>query len=487
MSPAKAPAKSPAKAPAKSPAKATAAPHLTPAERAERGKAARREVPRESHADYESTSKRPDPIDIIGAQSAKRVQELIPIRYGRMSESPFRFYRGAAAIMASDLATTPQTGIRAQLCGDAHMLNFRLLASPERNLMFDINDFDETLPGPWEWDVKRLGASVAVAARGNGMNEAGCRAAVAGCARAYREAMRDFARQGNLEVWHARLDGSGIVAEWSERAGKDDVARIRRRTAKARGKDRLRAFSKLTTEVDGQRRIISDPPLIVPLAELAPARALKVADARVRKLIRAYAETLDGDTHALLEQYDYVDLARKVVGVGSVGTRTFIALLLGAAEGDPLFLQIKEAEASVLEPYAGRSRFRHHGRRVIEGQRLMQAASDIFLGWLSAEGIDGVRRTFYVRQLWDWKLSPRIEAMSPELLAAYAEMCAWTLARAHARSGDRGAIAAYLGKGDAFDRSLADFAEAYADQNERDHAALADAVKSGRVEARTGI
>ncbi|MGZ5311149.1 MAG: DUF2252 domain-containing protein [Solirubrobacterales bacterium] len=454
--------------------------------RAARGKAARATVPRSAHAGWEAPPGR-DPVAILEGQAPQRVPELVPIRFGRMLESPFAFYRGAAAVMAADLAATPTTRIRVQLCGDAHLANFGGFASPERELVFDINDFDETLPGPWEWDVKRLGASVAVAARGNGMNEAGCRAAVAGCARAYREAMRDFARQGNLEVWHARLDGSGIVAEWSERAGKDDVARIRRRTAKARGKDRLRAFSKLTTEVDGQRRIISDPPLIVPLAELAPARALKVADARVRKLIRAYAETLDGDTHALLEQYDYVDLARKVVGVGSVGTRTFIALLLGAAEGDPLFLQIKEAEASVLEPYAGRSRFRHHGRRVIEGQRLMQAASDIFLGWLSAEGIDGVRRTFYVRQLWDWKLSPRIEAMSPELLAAYAEMCAWTLARAHARSGDRGAIAAYLGKGDAFDRSLADFAEAYADQNERDHAALADAVKSGRVEARTGI
>ena len=456
------------------------------AHRAARGKVARATVPRSAHAGWEAPPGR-DPVAILEGQAPQRVPELVPIRYGRMLESPFAFYRGAAAVMAADLAATPTTGIRVQLCGDAHLANFGGFASPERELVFDINDFDETLPGPWEWDVKRLGASVAVAARGNGINEAGRRAAVAGCARAYREAMRDFARQGNLEVWYARLDTSAIVAEWSERAGKDDVARIRRRAAKARGKDRLRAFSKLTTEVDDQRRIISDPPLIVPLAELAPAGALKVADARVRKLIRAYAKTLDGDTQALLDRYDYVDLARKVVGVGSVGTRTFIALLLGAGEDDPLFLQIKEAEASVLEPYTGRSRFRHHGRRVIEGQWLMQAASDIFLGWLSAEGIDGVRRTFYVRQLWDWKLSPRIEAMSRELLTAYAEMCGWTLARAHARSGDRDAIAAYLGRGDAFDRSLADFAEAYADQNERDHAALADAVKSGRVEALTGI
>jgi uncharacterized protein (DUF2252 family) len=404
-----------------------------------------------------------------------------------MAESPFAFYRGAAAVMAADLAGTPSTGIRVQLCGDAHLANFGGFASPARRMIFDINDFDETLPGPWEWDVKRLAASVAIAARGNGVDEATRRATVAGSVHSYREAIRDFADQGHLDVWYARLDADALIDSWSERAGKKDVARVRRRAQKARGKDRLRAFSKLTRQDEEGHRIVSDPPLLVPLDELVPRRERKAAHERVQRLVRAYAETLDGHTRLLLERYELVDIARKVVGVGSVGTRTFITLMMGADESDPLFLQVKEAQPSVLAPYAGPSRFRHQGRRVIEGQWLMQAASDIFLGWLSAEGIDGVRRPFYVRQLWDWKFSPEITAMSPEVLTAYAEVCGWTLARAHARSGDRAAIAAYLGSGRAFDRALTDFSEAYADQNERDHAALADAVKRGRVKAQTGI
>lgn len=451
-----------------------------------RGKAARATARRSSHAAWEPAAAR-DPIAILEAQAPERVPELVPIRYGRMLESPFAFYRGAAAVMAADLADSPTTGVRVQLCGDAHLANFGGFASPEREMVFDINDFDETHPGPWEWDVKRLAASVAVAARENGVEQGLRRGMVAECARSYREAMRSFAKQGNLDVWYSRLDLEGILAGWGERAGEKDVERIRRRTDKARGKDRLRAFSKLTRDDGEGPRIISDPPLIVPLAELVSARGAKVARKRVEKLLRAYGETLDGDTRVLLERYRYVDLARKVVGVGSVGTRTFIALLMGAGSEDPLFLQVKEAQPSVLEPYAGRARFRHHGRRVIEGQWLMQAASDIFLGWLSAEGIDGVRRTFYLRQLWDWKLSPAIESMSAELLTGYAEICGWTLARAHARSGDRFAIAAYLGGGRAFDRAIAAFAEAYADWNERDHAALAAAVEEGRVEAERGV
>jgi uncharacterized protein (DUF2252 family) len=452
----------------------------------ERGKAARAAVPRSSHAAWEAPTGR-DPVAILEKQAPSRLPELVPIRYGRMAESPFAFYRGAAAVMAADLAGTPATGIRVQLCGDAHLANFGGFASPARRMIFDINDFDETLPGPWEWDVKRLAASIAIAARGNGVDEETRRAMVAGSVHSYREAIRDFADQGHLDVWYARLNADALIDSWSERASKKDVARVRRRAQKARGKDRLRAFSKLTREDEEGHRIVSDPPLLVPLDELVPRRERKAAHERVHRLVRAYAETLDGHTRLLLERYELVDIARKVVGVGSVGTRTFITLMMGADESDPLFLQVKEAQPSVLAPYAGSSRFRHQGRRVIEGQWLMQAASDIFLGWLSAEGIDGVRRPFYVRQLWDWKFSPEITAMSPEVLAAYAEVCGWTLARAHARSGDRAAIAAYLGSGRTFDRALTDFSEAYADQNERDHAALGDAVKSGRVEAQAGI
>jgi uncharacterized protein (DUF2252 family) len=455
-------------------------------EAADRGRAARSGAPRSSHGAWEVPGGR-DPVAILEGQAPQRVPELVPIRYGRMLASPFAFYRGAAAVMSADLADSPVSGIRAQLCGDAHLANFGGFAAPDRRLVFDINDFDETLPGPWEWDLKRLGASVAVAGRDTGMPGKVRRAAVRACARAYRLAIREFARQGNLDVWYARLDEDAIVTGWGHRATPEDVARIRRRAAKARGKDRLRAFSKLTRDAGDGPRIISDPPLVVPLEELAPASTVEVAHARMHKLLKAYGETLQADTKVLLDQYHFVDLARKVVGVGSVGTRTFIALLLGAGEKDPLFLQVKEAQPSVLEPYAGRSRFRHAGRRVIEGQLLMQAASDLFLGWLTAEGIDGVKRTFYLRQLWDWKISPEISAMSPGMLTGYAEMCGWTLARAHARSGDRTAIGAYLGSGDVFDRALARFAEAYADQNERDHAAMLAAAKSGKVKAETGV
>ena len=475
---------SPAKAPAKAPAKTVATPHLTPAERAERGKAARREVPRESHADYAPTSKRPDPIGIIGAQSAKRVQELIPIRYGRMSESPFRFYRGAAAIMASDLATTPQTGIRAQLCGDAHMLNFRLLASPERNLMFDINDFDETLPGPWEWDVKRLSASLVIAGRQNGFTGKERATIVRATVGSYRNAMRDFAPMGNLAVWYAKADVAGILADVTHTLTKAQRKRTSATVAKAKTRDSLQAFEKLTAMVDGRRQIMPDPPLIERLDDLLDDTNRDRLTAQIRDGIDLYAETLETDRRDLFEQYEFVDTARKVVGVGSVGTRCWILLMLGRDGEDPLLLQFKEADTSVLAEHVGASRYANQGQRVVAGQRLMQATSDIMLGYTHAtQSIDGAQRDFYVRQLLDWKGIVVAENMDPHAMQVFGELCGATLARAHARSGDRIAIATYLGTSDKFDQALARFAETYADQNERDHQALLDAVKSGRVQA----
>jgi uncharacterized protein (DUF2252 family) len=384
--------------------------------------------------------------------------------------------------MAADLAATPVTGIRVQLCGDAHLANFGGYAAPDRKLVFDLNDFDETLPGPWEWDVKRLAASVAVEARDRGFAVADRREAVTRAVLSYRETMREFADMRTLDVWYARLEVEELFARWSVRGGEQ-----RRTLEKARAKTSLRAFSKLTHEVDGRPRIISDPPLIVPIEELVDGTEAQLEEA-MAKLLGNYRETLPDDRRTLIDGYEPVHFARKVVGVGSVGTRAWIVLLLGRDSRDPLFLQIKEAEASVLEPFAGRSEYRTGGQRVVEGQRLMQAASDILLGWLpDVSGIDGRRRHFYVRQLWDQKASARLDDIPAYELKIYAGVCGWTLARAHARTGPRAAIAAYLGGGDRFDRALADFAEAYADQNERDHAALVEAVKRGRIPAETGI
>lgn len=457
-----------------------------PEERAARGRAARADAPRSSHAEYQPSAKRPDPVDTIEAQSAARVPELVPIRYGRMLESPFRFYRGAAAIMAGDLADTPRSGITAQLCGDAHLLNFRLLASPERQLVFDINDFDETLPGPWEWDVKRLAASLVVAGRENGYTKAERARVVRATVRSYRERMRGFAGMGNLAVWytHAGMDTLQALAE--QRLGARGRRRTRRAMAKARGRDSLQAFEKLTRVVDGQRRITPDPPLVIPLQDLLPDMERDSLEALLRELVERYSRSLQSDRRHLLGQYRLVDMARKVVGVGSVGTRCWIMLLLGRDDEDPLLLQAKEADRSVLAPYAEPSAYDNQGERVVSGQRLMQAASDSFLGWERVTGIDGRRRDFYIRQLWDWKGIAEPQTMLPEGMTAFGELCGATLARAHARSGDRIAIAAYLGGGDAFDRALTVFAERYADQNERDHQALADAVRTGRVSARSG-
>ncbi|MDQ1065899.1 DUF2252 domain-containing protein [Streptomyces canus] len=457
--------------------------HHTPQERAAHGKAARAAVPRSSHAAFAPGPQRPDPLEIIAKQSTTRLPDLVPIRYGRMSESPFRFYRGAAAIMASDLAGTPTSGLRTQLCGDAHMLNFRLLASPERRLMFDINDFDETLPGPWEWDVKRLAASLVIAGRANGFSTKQRAAIVLATVRSYRESMRSFAGLGNLAVWYAQFD----VDRVRDRFAADLSARGRERWAqavtKARSHDTLQVFDKLTHVVDGRRRIAPAPPLITRLEDLLPDDRRDAVEHELRTLIERYGQTLQSDRRFLLEQYRMADMARKVVGVGSVGTRCWIVLLLGKDDEDPLFLQAKEADESVLAPYAGASAYRTQGERVVAGQRLMQATSDIFLGWERVEGIDGRRRDFYVRQLRDWKWVAAAEEMVPRGMRTFGALCGATLARAHARSGDRIGIAAYLGGGDSFDRALATFAERYADQNERDHQALVDAVHVGRLSA----
>jgi len=458
--------------------------HLSPAERAVLGRTARRAVPRSSHAEFSPAPGRPDPVDVVERQSMDRVPDLVPIRYGRMTESPFRFYRGAAAIMAMDLAGTPQTGLRTQLCGDAHLLNFRLLASPERQLMFDINDFDETLAGPWEWDVKRLAASLVIAARANGFDPGERSGIVRASVRAYRRAMRTFAAMGDLDVWYVHFDEDWINQRLPGRLPQRGRRRWAQAAARARGHDTLQAFDKLTRIEDGQRRITPDPPLVVPLQDLLPEVARSRLVGEISRLVERYGRTLQPDRRFLLEHYRVVDVARKVVGVGSVGTRCWIVLLLGKDDSDPLLLQAKEAGTSVLAPYVGATGYRTQGERVVGGQRLMQATSDIFLGWERAEGIDGRPRDFYIRQLRDWKGIAEPERMVPAGMRAFAELCGAALARAHARSGDRIAIAAYLGKGDVFDRALAEFAEAYADQNERDHQALVNAVHGGRVTAR---
>jgi uncharacterized protein (DUF2252 family) len=415
------------------------------------------------------------------------VPELAPIRYGRMLVSPFTFYRGAAYVMAADLAATARSGLRVQLCGDAHLSNFGVFGSPERRMMFDINDFDETLPGPWDWDVKRLAASMELAGRDNGFSKSARADIVLTTVREYRETMRSFAALRNLDVWYASLDIEQIFDRFRSQVGPRRLNVAERHVAKARTKDSFRAYEKLTREVGGQRRIISDPPVIVPMDELVKGVAREQLEEQVREILRGYRRTLQADRRHLLEGYDFADIAHKVVGVGSVGSRAWIILLLGRDERDPLFLQAKEAQASVLEPFLGKSEHRHSGERVVTGQRMMQAASDIFLGWQRVKGVDGIERDYYVRQLRDWKFSVDIAALDRVVLTTYGHLCGWTLARAHARSGDRIAIAAYLGKTDAFDEAIAAFAIAYADQAERDHQALALAVKNGRIQAETGL
>ncbi|MFC4608620.1 DUF2252 domain-containing protein [Streptomyces maoxianensis] len=455
--------------------------HLSPQERADRGRAARKQVPRSSHAGFSPAAGRRDPVDVIEEQSATRVPDLVPIRYGRMTESPFRFYRGAAAIMAGDLASTPRSGITAQLCGDAHMMNFRLLASAERRLMFDINDFDETLPGPWEWDVKRLAASLVIAGRENGYTDEERATIVRAAVRSYREQMRLFADMGNLDVWYAHADVEELRAVVDQELTRKGRKRLSQVTTKARTRDNLQAYEKLSRIDGGERRFAADPPLLVPIEDMVPGTERDWVGQELRKLVDRYARSLPTDRRHLLGQYRVVDIARKVVGVGSVGTRCWILLLLGKDDEDPLILQAKEADRSVLAAHVGDSRYDNQGQRVVAGQRLMQAAGDIFLGWDRVVGIDGRRRDFYVRQLHDWKGIMEPQIMVPNGMRVFSELCGATLARAHARSGDRIAIAAYLGGGDSFDRALTEFAESYADQNERDHQSLIDAVQAGRV------
>ena len=463
----------------------TALARLTPAERAARGKAARAEVPRSSHAGFDPAPDRPDPIALLEEQGKTRVPELVPVRYGRMMVSPFTYYRGAALPMASDLATTPVSGLAVQACGDAHLSNFGIFGSAERRLVFDINDFDETLPGPWEWDVKRLAASLEVAARGNGFPLKQRREIVAATVARYRQAMRDFAAMNNLGVWYARSDVDEVRAELDSQMKTRQRKAFDAGVAKARTRDSMQAVAKLTQVVDGRPRILSDPPLLVPIDELLPKEADRASlRAQLADLIGKYQRTLETDRRYLLEQFEFCDMAHKVVGVGSVGTRSWIILMLGRDDSDPLFLQAKQAQPSVLSRFAGASRYANQGQRVVAGQRLMQATSDIFLGWQRVEGgLDGGTRDFYIRQLRDWKFSLDVDAMIPRGMRLYGELCGWTLARAHARSGDRIAIASYLGGSDVFDRAITDFAAAYADQNERDHQALVDAVAAGRITA----
>jgi uncharacterized protein (DUF2252 family) len=462
---------------------------LTPAERVERGRIARTQVPRDSHAMFERQPDRPDPLSLLAAQAASRVPELVPVRWGRMMASPFSFYRGAALPMASDLADTPVSGLPVQACGDAHLSNFGIFGSAERRLVFDVNDFDETLPGPWEWDVKRLAASMEVAARDSGFSGKDRRQIVTATVARYRQAMREFARMSNLDVWYSRADMDELLAQFSSQLKKRQRKLVSKGLAKARTRDSMQEVAKLTQMVDGKPRIISDPPLVVPIDDLLPRQMdRKAFEAQITDLLGKYRRTLETDRRMLLDQFEFTDMARKVVGVGSVGTRCWIILMLGRDDNDPLFLQVKEAEESVLSHFLGTSKYNNQGQRVAAGQRLMQASSDIFLGWQRTEaGLDGQQRDFYIRQLRDWKFSIDIQAMVPRGLQIYGQLCGWTLARAHARSGDRIAIASYLGGSDVFDQAITQFAAAYADQNERDYQSLIEAVDAGRITAERDV
>ncbi|MFI3198607.1 MAG: DUF2252 domain-containing protein [Methylococcaceae bacterium] len=441
------------------------------ADRKDEGKALRLAAPLASHAQWHAPTHRRDPIDLLIESGAGRVPELLPIRYGRMMQSPFTFYRGAAAIMAADLAGLPSTGIRVQACGDCHLLNFGSFATPERRQVFAINDFDETLPAPWEWDVKRLAASFVVAARSNSYSADEAREAAQTCARSYRERMREFSKMGVLDVWYLSIDLEAAIEEIDDEIAKE---RGKKRMAKARDRDVMdEDFPEMVTFEGGVHRIRDNPPLIFHTQGEEEA----VLEARVREAFEAYRATLPEDRRLLLDRYEYKDLAMKVVGVGSVGTRCAIMLMMGGAD-DVLFLQVKEARASVLEPYAGQSTYTNHGQRVVMGQRLMLSASDIFLGWTESN----IGKHFYIRQLRDMKLKPLVELYTPAVMNQYAELCGWALAQAHARSGDAAKIAGYLGKKEDFDIAITDFSERYADQNELDYKALVQAVQQGRLE-----
>ncbi len=470
--------------------------HPSVAERKAHGKSLRERAAPSSHAGWAPASDRPDPVSLLEEQDATREQDLVPVRHGRMMVSPFTFYRGAAKIMAVDLKDTPRAGLNVQLCGDAHLSNFGVFASPERALLFDVNDFDETLPGPFEYDVKRMSASFAIAGRNNGFTKEQTRAATLASVRAYREAMAGFAKMRTMDVWYAHLSEQELLAAiknlartttgTQKKEAKKGEKNAQAIAAKARTRDSLQALSKLAELVDGRYRIISQPPIVIPLRELPATAEMSPDELRhvIHEQFRSYRSTLQNDRRHLLERFEIIDVARKVVGVGSVGTRAFIVLLQGRDQQDPLFLQVKEATASVLEDHLPKSRFKQPGERVVHGQRLMQAASDIYLGW--TKGVED-NRYLYWRQLRDMKGSAVVESMTPASLEFYANVCGWTLARAHARSGDAVAIAAYLGKKDGFDRSITDFSERYADQNEKDFESFVGAVGSGRLEAIEGI
>jgi len=455
---------------------------LSPAERRKHGKSARTHAPLEGQAQVGAAADR-DAVGLLLGQADSRVPELVPIRHGRMLASPFTFFRGAALPMAADLAMTPDSGLRVQLCGDAHLSNFGIFASPDRHLVFDLNDFDETLPGPFEWDVKRFAASLAVAGRDLGLSAKDRHSLVRAGVATYRTSMAEFASKSLLEVWYSRLDVEEALEKVAPQVGAEGVGRTRKALAKARKRDSLQVLGKLTTVEGGHRRIISQPPLVVPIEELLDDVGADQLYRFLEEILEDYRRTLTADRRHLLNQFRVVGAARKVVGVGSVGTRAWIVLLEADGGKLPLFLQIKEAQRSVLADYCGDGIHDHEGERVVSGQHLMQAASDIFLGWQRITGVDGVVRDFYVRQLRDWKFSLPLESMTLAGLTTYAQLCGWTLARAHARTGDRFAIAGYLGKSDRFDRALADFAEQYADITEQDHAALAAAVEEGRAQA----
>ncbi len=481
--------------------------HLSADERKAEGADARGRTPPSSHRGWRPAEDRPDPVALLEEQNTTREPDLVPVRHGRMMVSPFTFYRGAAKIMAADLKDTPTAGLVVQLCGDAHLSNFGVFASPERKLLFDLNDFDETLPGPFEYDVKRMAASFTIAARNNGFSKADTQASTLASVAAYRQAMAEFAQMRTMDIWYAHLTEDdvmaavrGVVTETEKGGGKKAKAKHKQQVkaakkaektaektrAKAHTRDSLQALSKLGEVVDGRYRIVSQPPLVVPARELEAAYGMssKEVSKAVGEQLRAYRATLQDDRRQLLERFEVVDMARKVVGVGSVGTRAFIVLLQGRDTADPLFLQVKEATASVLEDHLPKSRYQQPGERVVQGQRMMQAASDIFLGW--TRGVD-VQRHFYWRQLRDMKGSALVEAMSPLGLTFYARICGWTLARAHARSGDPVALSEYLGDDDAFDRSITDFSQRYADQNEQDFQDFVKAVRSGRIEALEGV
>ena len=488
--------------------KLQAAVHLTVAEREEIGREARARTDHALHTGWVPAADRPDPVALLENQNTTRDPDLVPVRHGRMMVSPFTFYRGTATVMAADLAATPNAGLDVQLCGDAHLSNFGAYASPERQLVFDLNDFDETLPGPFEYDVKRMAASFTIAARNNRFSKADIREATLASVRAYREAMAGFAASGTMDVWYSKMSEADLRAgiadvrkqskDADSKAGKSvrraDSKLLERATklaegtiAKAHTRTSLQALAKLVEVVDGKQRIVSQPPVLVPIRELDQHYGMSAdqLEELVRIQFAEYRSSLPEVRRQLIDRFQIVDVARKVVGVGSVGTRAFVALLEGRDSGDPLFLQVKEATSSVLESHLPKSRFVEPGERVVHGQQLMQSASDIFLGW--SEGAPKADRHYYWRQLRDMKGSAVVETMLPFGLTWYAGICGWTLARAHARSGDAVALAAYLGTKGRFDKAIADFAERYADQNELDYQEFMNAIREGRIEAREGV